>query len=148
MRPNADKTRFVPLSTIRRSETDHRNNPDNSGPAPTATLSFCDPIPSITPTPTTYTQKLYDQNLKKYLTNVSTVGISRKQVEYSFRMQILREKLMLELTKDLKPVEDQVWARHILVPTEDEAKKVLEELEAGKDWTELAATYSTYPVSK
>lgn len=150
--PNATKTAIATASaTI--SAPSETATPEATlttvGPAATATLEpSATPIPSITPTPTTYTQKLYDQNLKKYLTNVSTVGISRKQVEYSFRMQILREKLMLELTKDLKPVEDQVWARHILVPTEDEAKKVLEELEAGKDWTELAATYSTDPGSK
>ncbi|MGB4595085.1 MAG: peptidylprolyl isomerase [Anaerolineaceae bacterium] len=109
-----------------------------AGPTATATLE-----PTITPTPTPYTEKLYSQNLKSYLTNVSTVGVDRKQVEYSFRMQLLREKVLDALTKDLKPVEPQVWARHILVATEDEAKKVIEELNGGADWATLAATYST-----
>ncbi|MCK7519184.1 MAG: SurA N-terminal domain-containing protein [Ignavibacteriales bacterium] len=66
------------------------------GPTATATLE-----PTITPTPTTYTQKLYSKNLKTYLTNVSTVGVNREQVEYSFRMQLLREKMLAEVTKDL-----------------------------------------------
>ena len=113
------------------------------GPTATATLE-----PTITPTPTTYTTQLFSQNLKTYLTNVRTVGVDREQVEYSFRMQLLREKVMEEVTKDLKPVEAQVWARHILVATEDEAKKVIEELNGEADWTTLATTYSTDTGSK
>lgn len=113
------------------------------GPTATATLE-----PTITPTPTTYTTQLFSQNLKTYLTNVRTVGVDREQVEYSFRMQLLREKVMGEVTKDLKPVEAQVWARHILVATEDEAKKVIEELNGEADWSTLATTYSTDTGSK
>jgi len=108
------------------------------GPTATATLE-----PTITPTPTTYTGELFDENLKSYLTNVSTIGVDRERVEYSFRMQLLRDKLQETITKDLEPFEDQVWARHILVATEDEAKKVIEELNSGAEWATLAATYST-----
>ncbi len=41
--------------------------------------------------------------------------------------------------------EEQVRARHILVASEDEAKKVIEELTGGADFAELAKTRSTGP---
>ncbi|MBB4065195.1 peptidylprolyl isomerase [Gellertiella hungarica] len=43
------------------------------------------------------------------------------------------------------PKEEEVHARHILVKTEDEAKAVIKELDAGKDFAELAKTHSTDP---
>ncbi len=48
-----------------------------------------------------------------------------------------------EITADLTPVEEQVWARHILVATEEEAQIVINLLNEGEDWTTLAAEYST-----
>ena len=41
------------------------------------------------------------------------------------------------------PKEEEVHARHILVKTEDEAKAVIAELDAGKDFAELAKAKST-----
>ena len=104
--------------------------------------------PSLTPTPTVYTTKLYGKDISEYYTNLKTLNIDRKDVESVFKAQLLRQKLLDDVTKDLKPEAEQVWARHILVATEDEANQVLEELAAGKDWKELAATYSTDPGSK
>ena len=43
------------------------------------------------------------------------------------------------------PKQEEVHARHILVKTEDEAKKVIAELDAGKDFAELAKLHSTDP---
>ena len=43
------------------------------------------------------------------------------------------------------PKEEEIHARHILVKTEDEAKKVIAELDAGKDFAELAKQHSTDP---
>jgi peptidyl-prolyl cis-trans isomerase C len=43
------------------------------------------------------------------------------------------------------PKEPEVHARHILVKTEEEAKAVIKELEAGKDFAELAKEKSTDP---
>ncbi len=40
---------------------------------------------------------------------------------------------------------DQIRARHILVETEDEAKKLIEELNGGADFAELAKEHSTGP---
>lgn len=43
------------------------------------------------------------------------------------------------------PKQDEVRARHILVKTEDEAKAVIKDLDAGKDFAELAKEKSTDP---
>jgi peptidyl-prolyl cis-trans isomerase C len=43
------------------------------------------------------------------------------------------------------PKEEEVRARHILVKTEDEAKAIIKELDAGKDFAELAKAKSTDP---
>ncbi|WFS22213.1 peptidylprolyl isomerase [Rhizobium rhododendri] len=43
------------------------------------------------------------------------------------------------------PKQEEVHARHILVKTEDEAKEVIKELEAGKDFAEVAKEKSTDP---
>jgi peptidyl-prolyl cis-trans isomerase C len=42
-------------------------------------------------------------------------------------------------------VREEVHARHILVPTEDEAKAVIEELQGGADFSEVAQARSTGP---
>ncbi|MCK7519183.1 MAG: peptidylprolyl isomerase [Ignavibacteriales bacterium] len=60
-----------------------------------------------------------------------------------FACSFCAKKCWLKLLKIFKPFEDQVWARHILVATEDEAKKVIEELNGGAEWVTLAAAYST-----
>ncbi|MFK0277324.1 peptidylprolyl isomerase [Ensifer sp. NPDC090286] len=43
------------------------------------------------------------------------------------------------------PVQEEVKARHILVKTEDEAKEIIKELDAGKSFVELAKAKSTDP---
>ncbi|PWV98044.1 peptidyl-prolyl cis-trans isomerase C [Hoeflea marina] len=43
------------------------------------------------------------------------------------------------------PAEEEIHARHILVATEDEARAVIAELDAGKDFAELAKEKSTGP---
>jgi parvulin-like peptidyl-prolyl isomerase len=114
---------------------------------PEATTPTVEPtateIPTVTPTPTVYTTKLYGKELGNYLDDLKTYGISRRQIEDIFRANLLRTKLMEDVTKDMLPQEEQVWVRHILVDTEDIAKEVIEKLNNGADWAALAAEYST-----
>ena len=128
-----------PTSTLEPTAT---SEPVPAGSTPTSVPTETK-VPTITPTPTVYTTKIYSGVLKDYYGNVSHYGISRSVIEDSFRSKLLREKLLEAVTADLEPKEEQVWARHILVATEDEAKTVLEDLKKGEDWNTLAATYST-----
>lgn len=47
-----------------------------------------------------------------------------------------------EQNKDLLDQQEEVWASHILVETEEEAKEVKEKLSSGGDFSELAKEYS------
>lgn len=115
--------------------------------APESTTPTTEPtateIPTVTPTPTVYTTKLYGKEFGNYLDEVKTYGITRKQIEEIFRADLLRTKLLEDLTKDMLPQEEQVWVRHILVDTEELALEVREKLNNGGDWAALAAEYST-----
>lgn len=57
------------------------------------------------------------------------------------------KKLYEETTKNLKP-EPEVRARHILVETEDEAKKALARVKGGEDFIKVAGELSKDPGSK
>lgn len=56
------------------------------------------------------------------------------------------EKFYAEALKGLPP-EEEAHARHILVPTEEEAKKVVERLKAGEDFAKVAGEVSKDPGS-
>lgn len=84
-------------------------------------------------------------------------GISKKDLNDLLSQQVIFNKLQEELKKGISidsqayyaanaedfKVKEQVKASHILVKTEDEAKKIISELDSGKDFAELAKLYST-----
>ena len=107
-----------------------------SSESPTPVLS---PTPSLTPT--TYTEEMFQNNFNRQFENnpYYSKEFFRKQVYY----QLLEQKVRDMLAKDIEPEAEMVWARHILVSTEDEAKKVIERLNNGEDWNALAAEVST-----
>jgi parvulin-like peptidyl-prolyl isomerase len=98
----------------------------------------------IPPTPTQYTLEGY-QGL--YATMVANVGTETGYTDAEFREYVrgilTQKKLYDELTKDITSEQEMVWARHILVKTEPEAKLILTKLAEGEDWTTLAAKFST-----
>ncbi len=106
--------------------------------SPTITLT-----PTITPTPTPYTTEVYAQNIKDFNDVYKEYNFNINDLRDIFEVQILSEKLLEDVTKDLKPVKEEVWARHILVETEDEAVEILNELKEGGDFALLAAEHST-----
>ncbi len=109
------------------------------GPTPTAA-----PTETPYPTSTPITLDGYKGMLKTAVTNYKNyAGFSEAELRKIFSTYLLRDKMLAEITKDMKPEQDQVWARHILVATEDEAKAVYERVTtSGEDWYAVAAEVS------
>lgn len=113
---------------------------------PTATEA-----PSATPVPTAteITAEGYQTLLTERIEGFATqTGIDEIGFKELYRSYLLRDKLVKVVTADLKPFDEQVWARHILVKTEDEAKAVLARLEAGEDFAKICAEVSLDTGSK
>ena len=66
-----------------------------------------------------------------------------KQVGPTVTEEAIRARYDKEMAD--KPGQEEVHARHILVPTEEEAKKVIAELKKGADFAALAKQYSKDP---
>jgi len=107
--------------------------------APTAT-----PGPTSTPEPTStpYTLEGYKTEYQKGLEHFGKFGLTEKQYSTLIETNLLREKLFEVATANTPREEEQIWARHILVATEAEAKAVIERLNKGEDFGGLAAELS------
>ncbi len=100
------------------------------------------------PTPTPYTEDAYRARLKEYVQYVNGVAnISEAEFRWVIKNQIYMDKVKSAVTADVEKEEEQVWARHILVESEEEAYDVLEQLESGADFADLAMEVSTDPGS-
>lgn len=129
---------FTPEST---------NTPDPSVPA-TATATTAPPTPTFvpepaTPTATPYTLDGFQSQFDNTLTEFKTFGISEATLRSVYEFRLLRQKVLEEITADIGGSEEQVWARHILVETEAEAKAVTALLKQGVDFAKLAREHST-----
>jgi peptidyl-prolyl cis-trans isomerase D len=112
---------------------------------PTATAAPATPtlVPELpTESPTPYTLEGFKSEYADMLKNFKTYGISEETLQSVYEAQLLRQKLLDEVTKDTPRTEEQVWARHILVETEKEAKDIYKRLKEGADFAELAKTSS------
>ena len=91
------------------------------------------------PTPTPYTEQRFQEDLKAFLKDT---GLSMADLRALFRDLLYREKFLEILAEDVPKEEEQVWVRHILVPEEEVAKELLERLQKGESWFQLAQEYS------
>ncbi|MEX1143444.1 MAG: peptidylprolyl isomerase [Anaerolineales bacterium] len=100
------------------------------------------PTPTLSPTP--YTLEGYQTLLADFYTGYqSDLGMGQEDIRDFIRATLLREAIRDQITADLPRTQEQVWARHILMPTEEEAQAVLDRLDGGEDWNDLAAELST-----
>ena len=108
------------------------------GPTPTPSYT---PTPSATPT--SYTLELFEGNYTTYLEGLAEQGVRESDLRDLIRGELYREKLIEDFRQSLPHTQEQVNARHILVADEATAQEVLGLLEAGDDFADLAAEYST-----
>jgi parvulin-like peptidyl-prolyl isomerase len=97
--------------------------------------------PSATPTP--YTFEGYQKTVKDYITNAKNIGVSEQDLRNIMEASLYRQKLEAQITADTKPSEEEVWARHILVPDEASAQAVEQRLKNGEDFAKVAKEVST-----
>lgn len=170
--PNGTPT-SEPTATLWVTPTFSRTQAAILGPTkttlPTATLDLT-LVPSFTPsqaptseqpptatpavtlgplgTPTAYTQEGYQVNFQKYLEILEPYGVNESDLREYWKTQILRQKVFDALTNDIPSVVDQVWARHILVASKEEAAKIISRLSSGEDFSALAEEVSIDPGTK
>lgn len=114
---------------------------------PTATSTTAPPTPTFVPelptaTPTPYTLEGFNTEYQTSVEDFKTYGVSEEVLREVYRNDLLRKKLFDVITADQPATEEQVWARHILVNSETEAKAVVELLRNGSDFARLARQFS------
>ncbi|HBX70226.1 MAG TPA: hypothetical protein DEH25_12830 [Chloroflexi bacterium] len=98
----------------------------------------------VLPTPTAYTEDLFQENYQNSLTSYQqTIGLTEEEFRAIVSTEVWRNKLFDEITKDVPKEAQQIWARHILVATEEEAQAAIVRLDAGEDFAALAQELST-----
>jgi len=98
---------------------------------------------TVVPSPTAYTEDLYLENYKSFVENFGKIGLNEKNIIELYRVQLINQKVYELITADVPTEEEQLWARHILVATVEEAQEVLARLNNGEDWSVIAAEVST-----
>jgi parvulin-like peptidyl-prolyl isomerase len=130
------------LQTDIEQQFGYERNPPTPTPTPiTATAEI-----TVTPTPTTVpmTVEEFQQNYSQYVSALrKNAGFGEAAFRSLFETSLYRTKLQEALAEEVPLTAEQVHARHILVATEDEAKKVVERLQAGEDFAALAKELST-----
>lgn len=127
-------------------------------PTPEATLDLQDPEeddtgspaddgtgdPTATPllVPTEYTEELFNNNYQEFVDSLKDYGIREQTVRDIILMSLIRLELWEMVTSDVEQTQEQVWIQHILVEDEETALEVLEKLDAGEAFEDLAQEYS------
>lgn len=114
---------------------------------PTATATTAPPTPTFVPeqataSPTPYTLEGYQTDYDEMLKSFDTYNVSERTIRSIYEADLLRKKLQDDITKDIPKTEEQVWARHILVETEEEANAAYERLQNKEDFATVAAEVS------
>ena len=97
--------------------------------------------PTIAPTPTVYTEDMFKQYESVYFAN--NYYYSKDFFKNELRYELLQGKVEDKLKEGIARTADMVWARHILVATEEEAKAALDRINNGEEWGAVAAEVST-----
>ncbi len=96
--------------------------------------------PTIAPTPTVYTEDMFKQYESVYFAN--NFYYSKDFFKNEMKYELLHNKVEDKIKSGLSRSADMVWARHILVDTEEEALAALERINNGEEWGDVAAEVS------
>ncbi len=136
-----------PTPTLDPSTTPEPTSTPTATLTPTATVtptatSTEGPTPTPEPTSTPYTFEGFQSEYQAGLESYAALGITEADYRYLVENSIYRQKVFEAITADMKPVDEQVWARHILVADEETANSLYERLLNGEDFAVLAAEFS------
>lgn len=102
------------------------------------------PDPTATPllVPTEYTEELFNSNYEGFVDSLKSDGIKESTIRDVITMVALRREVRNAVTADVDQTQEQVWVQHILLEDEETALEVLERLDAGELFEDLASQYS------
>lgn len=114
---------------------------------PTATLEptvtpTAGPTATPFPTSTPLTEDGYQTLLSDTDENLAKFGFSKEYYRTFYENQLLRTKVRDAVVANVANTEPQVWARHILVEDEVTARGLIEQIQSGMDFAELARDFS------
>lgn len=101
-----------------------------------------DSIETPQPTATIYSLEVYKQNYRDYIEELEVIGVPEDMFRKYISTFLIHQKLFNEISMQVERNQEQVWARHILVDSQDEAIAVLNRLEGGESWDAIAEELS------
>lgn len=120
-------------------------SPTSTTTATEAAAASSTPLASPTPFPTStpYTLAGFQAEFDDYVAQQNeSIGLTEAELRTVVANNLLREQFRQMIAEDVDRVQEQVWARHILVEDQATAQQVLQDLEDGVDWNTAALTYS------
>ena len=138
--PTISKTQEAILSGEVENGEDETDVGEETIIEPTLTIATQTQTPGPTATP--YTEEMFQAEYDQYLGELETINISetylRKYIYYYLMNQKVRDAVAADVPFEQ---EEHIWARHILVPTKEEAIIVVLRLEE-EAWDDVAADIS------
>ena len=133
-------------TAILTEEVEQTATPTVEAVEPTEEVATEEPTPM--PTATEYTYDSFQTQYQDFMNTLSSYGVSEAFFRDLVRQELLRTKVQEEVTKDVSPVQTQVWARHILVSDKTAAEVLYQQLTTSDaDFGDLAAEASIDPGS-
>ena len=99
------------------------------------------PTQTPSPTATPFTEEMFLEAYNQYLGDLETKNISEKYLRKYINYDLMKQKVYEAVIADVPLEQEQIWARHILVSSEEEAVIVLSRLEE-EAWDDVAADNS------
>ena len=118
--------------------------PEPTGDADEDNGEDASPDPTATPllVPTEYTEELFQSNYQEFVDSLKNDGIKEQTIRDIVRMAVIRQEVRDAVSGDVERTQEQVQIQHILVAEEETALEVLQQLEEGESFADLAAEYS------